>query len=84
MAVVRGGSRMCRALREFGTSTPQRFKCISIIGSSNGATQLSALGAVSSLGRVRFRGGSTDNYNKCPSFFSCQSTGGISYTKCGQ
>ena len=47
--------------REFGTYTPQRFKCISIIGSSNGATQLSALGAVSSLGRVRFRGGSTDN-----------------------
>ena len=31
-------------------SSPQRFKCISIMGSSNGAMQLSAL----VVGRVRF------------------------------
>ena len=43
------------ALGSLEASAPQRFKCISIMGSSNGATQLSALGAVSSLGRVRFR-----------------------------
>ena len=36
-------------------SAPQSFKCNSIEGSSNRAMQLSALGAVSSLGRVRFR-----------------------------
>ena len=43
------------ALGSSEASAPQRLKCISIMGSSNGATQLSALGAVSSLGRVRFR-----------------------------
>ena len=46
------------ALRSSEASAPQRFKCISIMGSSNGATKLSALGAVSSLGGSVF-GGST-------------------------
>ena len=40
------GSRVS-ALRSSEASAPQRLKC-------NGVTQLSALGAVSSLGRVRF------------------------------
>ena len=43
------------ALGSSEARAPQRLKCISIVGSSNGATQLSTLGAVSSLGRVRFR-----------------------------
>ena len=43
------------ALGNSEASAPQRFKCIGIMGSSNEAAQLSALGAVSSLWRVRFR-----------------------------
>ena len=43
------------ALGSSEASASQRFKCIGIMASSNGAAQLSALGAVSSLGRVRFR-----------------------------
>ena len=46
------------ALGSSEASAPQRFKCISIMGSSNrqtGAKQLFALGAVSSLGRVHFQ-----------------------------
>ena len=49
------GIAQVSALGSSEASAPQRFKCIGIMGSSNGATQLSALGAVSSLRRVRFR-----------------------------
>ena len=49
------GIAQVSALGSSEASAPQRFKCISIMGDSNGAAQLSALGAVSLLGRVRFR-----------------------------
>ena len=55
MAVGTLGIAQVSALGSSEASALQRLKCISIMGSSNGATQLSALGAGSSLGRVRFR-----------------------------
>ena len=55
MAVIMWGITQVSALGSSEASASQRFKCIGIMGSSNGATQLPALGAVSSLGRVRFR-----------------------------
>ena len=49
------GISQVSALESLEVSASQRFKCISIIGYFNGAAQLSTLGAVSSLRRVRFR-----------------------------
>ena len=47
-------------------SAPQRLKCISI---QTGAAQLSALGTVSFLGRVRFR---RFHYTSMPKHFQWQ------------
>ena len=51
------GTAQVSALRSSEASAPQGFKCISIMGDSNGGSATSALGAVSFLGRVL--GGST-------------------------